>query len=40
MGGRTMRGWLHVDAAAVAADEDLRRWVELGVRHVGTLPPA
>lgn len=39
MGGRTLRGWLHVDGAAVAAEEDLHRWVDLGVRHVETLPP-
>jgi len=40
MGGRTLGGWLHVDAEAVADDADLQRWIGVGVRQVATLPPA
>jgi hypothetical protein len=39
MRGRTMHGWLLVDAAAVATDDQLRVWVDRGVAHVRTLPP-
>ena len=39
MRGKQMTGWLRVDADAVAADEDLRRWVEVGVEHARSLPP-
>ncbi|TDC48705.1 TfoX family protein [Jiangella ureilytica] len=37
--GRPMRNWLVVDAAAVAEDADLRRWVGRGLAFAGTLPP-
>lgn len=39
MGGRTMRGWLAVDAAAAEGDADLARWADIGVAYVRTLPP-
>ena len=40
MGGRgAMRGWLRVEAEAVAADDDLRTWVRRGVDYARTLPP-
>ena len=39
MRGREMDGWLHVDASAVATDEDLERWVAVGVAYAGSLPP-
>jgi hypothetical protein len=39
MRGREMAGWLHVAAAAVASDDDLRRWVARGVGYARTLPP-
>ena len=39
MRGREMTGWLRVDPEAVVTDHDLRRWVEVGVEHVRTLPP-
>ena len=39
MRGREMDGWLHVDIEADATDEELRRWVRLGVAHVRSLPP-
>jgi TfoX/Sxy family transcriptional regulator of competence genes len=39
MRGRTMDGWLRVDAAAVQTDADLRRWVRHGVGYARSLPP-
>ena len=39
MRGRTMPGWLRVEPAAVAADEQLLAWVERGTRYAGSLPP-
>ncbi len=38
MGGREMDGWLRVDAAAVAEDDDLRRWVGYGLAYVADQP--
>jgi len=38
MRGREMAGWLRVDAAGVESDEDLQRWVELGLDRAGSLP--
>jgi TfoX/Sxy family transcriptional regulator of competence genes len=37
MGGREMRGWLRVDATAVADDGRLREWVDRGVSFARTL---
>jgi TfoX/Sxy family transcriptional regulator of competence genes len=39
MRGRPMAGWLLVDPAAVADDDQLGQWVDRGVRFVRTLPP-
>ena len=39
MRGRPMPGWLLVEQAALADEEQLRTWVERGVAHVRTLPP-
>jgi TfoX/Sxy family transcriptional regulator of competence genes len=39
MRGREMSGWLRVDAAGVESDEDLQRWVEIGLTRAGSLPP-
>ena len=39
MRGREMRGWLRVAAEDAATDEELGRWVELGVGYAGSLPP-
>ncbi|RIQ26291.1 TfoX/Sxy family protein [Jiangella rhizosphaerae] len=39
MTGRPMKGWLVVDAAALAEDDDLRRWVGRGLDFAGSLPP-
>lgn len=38
MNGRAMRGWLAVDADVVTEDDDLRTWVEHGLRHARALP--
>ncbi|TDE02574.1 TfoX/Sxy family protein [Jiangella asiatica] len=37
--GRPMKGWLVIDAAALAEDDDLRRWVGRSVAFAGSLPP-
>jgi TfoX/Sxy family transcriptional regulator of competence genes len=39
MRGRAMNGWLHVDADAGTPDDDLHRWVGIGVAYAGSLPP-
>ncbi|HLU57913.1 MAG TPA: TfoX/Sxy family protein [Pseudonocardia sp.] len=39
MGGRTMRGFLRVDAAHVRTDDELAAWVQRGAAHARTLPP-
>jgi hypothetical protein len=38
MRGRPLDGWLRVDDAAVASDEDLARWVRIGVEYAASLP--
>ncbi len=39
MTGRAMTGWVLVDGAALAEDDDLAEWVERASRFVETLPP-
>jgi TfoX/Sxy family transcriptional regulator of competence genes len=39
MRGRPMSGWLRIDIDASASDEELTRWVELGLAYVAMLPP-
>ncbi|WP_088282275.1 TfoX/Sxy family protein [Kineosporia sp. A_224] len=39
MRGRAMDGWLRIDPDGVTTDEDLDRWVSLGVAYAGALPP-
>jgi hypothetical protein len=39
MGGRSMSGWLHVSDESVADEEELRRWVGIGLGYARTLPP-
>ena len=39
MRGKTMRGWLRVDAAAVADDDALATWVARGTAYARSLPP-
>ena len=38
MTGRPMKGWVVVDAAGYAADEDLRAWVQQGIAYALSLP--
>ena len=38
MGGRSMRGWLRLDAADVSSDADLATWVERGTAYARSLP--
>ncbi|MGI5324594.1 TfoX/Sxy family protein [Actinomadura nitritigenes] len=38
MGGREMRGWLHVDADADDRAGDVGRWVARGVSYARSLP--
>lgn len=37
--GRPMKGWVLVDPEAHAEDDDLRRWVDVGVEYACSLPP-
>jgi TfoX/Sxy family transcriptional regulator of competence genes len=39
MGGRSMSGWLRVDAEDVQSDEALAEWVGRGVSYARSLPP-
>jgi len=39
MRGRPMNGWVRVDGSAVTSDEELQRWVEVGLTYAGSLPP-
>ena len=38
MRGRSMRGWLRLDAAHLSSEQDLARWVELGTAYASSLP--
>jgi TfoX/Sxy family transcriptional regulator of competence genes len=39
MRGRPMRGWIVVEAGAVAKPADLKRWVKRGLTYSRSLPP-
>ena len=39
MRGRAMDGWVRVDPSAIDTDEELVRWVRVGVDYVTSLPP-
>lgn len=39
MRGRQMPGWLRVETADVAGDDELAAWVERGATYAGSLPP-
>ena len=39
MQGRTMNGWLRVDASKVKTDKQLREWVAVGIDYARSLPP-
>ncbi len=38
MRGREMDGWLGVDPEAVATEDDLERWVAVGISYAASLP--
>ena len=38
MRGRTMAGWLRLDSADVAADDELSAWVTRGLEFARSLP--
>jgi TfoX N-terminal domain len=39
MRGREMDGWVRVDPKAIETDEQLLRWVTVGVTYARSLPP-
>ena len=39
MQGREMPGWLRISAEDLVSDDDLSRWVEIGIGHARSLPP-
>jgi TfoX/Sxy family transcriptional regulator of competence genes len=39
MRGRPMDGWLRVEADATTTDDELHRWIDIGVGYAQTLPP-
>ncbi len=39
MRGRELNGWLLVDPSAASSDEQLQRWVDVGLKYAGSLPP-
>lgn len=38
MRGREMDGWLGVEVAALASEDELRRWVDTGLTYARALP--
>jgi TfoX/Sxy family transcriptional regulator of competence genes len=38
MRGREMDGWLRVGGAALGSDQELQRWVDIGLTHAQSLP--
>ncbi len=36
--GKVMKGWARVDPAGIESDEDLKAWIERGVKYARTLP--
>jgi len=38
MGGRSMKGWLHIDKDQLDSEAELREWVERGARYAASLP--
>ena len=39
MSGRSMRGWIEVDAETITQDDVLGRWIDRGMEFAGSLPP-
>jgi TfoX/Sxy family transcriptional regulator of competence genes len=38
MRGREMNGWLRIDPAGLESDDDLGRWVDVGLTYARSLP--
>ena len=38
MRGRSMSGWLYLDAVDIASDRQVTQWVDLAVQYTSTLP--
>jgi TfoX/Sxy family transcriptional regulator of competence genes len=38
MRGREMDGWLRIDDVALRSDQELQRWVDIGVAYAESLP--
>jgi TfoX-like protein len=39
MQGREMPGWLRLSSEDLASDDDLSRWVDIGIEYARSLPP-
>jgi hypothetical protein len=39
MSGNRMNGWVLVGGEGIAEDEDLERWIDVGMGFAGSLPP-
>lgn len=39
MGGRTMAGWVRVEASHLEVDEALGEWIDVGIARARSLPP-
>jgi TfoX/Sxy family transcriptional regulator of competence genes len=39
MGKRTMRGFVVVDSATIADEDEFARWIDAGAAHAASLPP-
>jgi TfoX/Sxy family transcriptional regulator of competence genes len=39
MSGNTMKGWLLIESSVIAEDDDLMRWLDIGVGIAESLPP-
>jgi TfoX/Sxy family transcriptional regulator of competence genes len=39
MRGRPMNRWVRVDSSVLSSDEQLQRWVEVGLTYARSLPP-
>ena len=37
--GRPMKGWVLVDSSVLSTDEQLQRWVDVGLKYARSLPP-
>lgn len=37
--GRPMKGYVYVEAKGIKSDENLKSWIERGIKFIKTLPP-